>query len=169
MLFRSVLAVAATLWLRDTAEVLRFLVALFGRLPVVTPAYVYAAVMTTAGVMIVPPFVAAAATTNRLLRPSLVTAVCLLFLAVGAGAAYVAPAYTREQPLRRYVRALQDGDGATATWEVASVEPGARSRGRRARRMDPPVRRATRQHSVGTLRPSLRFPHHRPLTGAGAG
>ena len=51
-----VLAVAATLWLRDTVELFRFLVAVFGRLPIVTPVFVYAALLAAAGVMIVPPF-----------------------------------------------------------------------------------------------------------------
>ena len=37
-----VLAVTATLWLRDTVELLRFMVAVFGRLPIVTPVPVYA-------------------------------------------------------------------------------------------------------------------------------
>ena len=32
-----VLAVTATLWLRDTVELLRFIVAVFGRLPIITP------------------------------------------------------------------------------------------------------------------------------------
>ena len=40
-----VFSVAATLWLRNTVELLRFLVAMFGRLPIVTPVFVYAAVM----------------------------------------------------------------------------------------------------------------------------
>ena len=44
-----VLAVTATLWLRDTVELLRFMVAVFGRLPIVTPVSVYAGVMTGGG------------------------------------------------------------------------------------------------------------------------
>ena len=49
-----------------------------------------------------------------------------MFVALAAtfSAAYTAPAYTHEQPLRRYVRALQEGEAPTATWEVASIEPG---------------------------------------------
>ena len=119
-----VLAVTATLWLRDTLELLRFMTAVFGRLPFVTPVYVYAAVMTAAGVMLAPPFIAAVAATRPLVRPSLVTALCLLSVAVAGGFAYSAPAYTHEQPQRRTVRALQEPDAAGALWEVASLEPG---------------------------------------------
>ncbi len=120
----AVLAVAATLWLRETLELLRFMTALFGRLPLVTPAYVYAAVMAGAAVMLVPPFVAAVAATRPIVRPSLLTALCLLSTAVAAGFAYAAPAYTYAQPLRRVVRALQEEPDRPAQWEVASLEPG---------------------------------------------
>lgn len=119
-----VLAVTATLWLRETVELFRFVVAIFGRLPVVTPAYVYPALLAAAGVMVVPPLVAAIGATRPMLRPALLTVVCLVAVVVTAGLVYAAPAYTNEQPLRRYVRALQEPDAATATWEVASVEPG---------------------------------------------
>jgi len=118
------LAVTATLWLRNTVELLRFVVALFGRLPVVTPIFVYPAVMFVAAVMIVPPLVAAAAPPRPLGRPSLLSAALLLAVAVAGGFAYAAPAYTFDQPLRRQVRALQEAGTDTATWEVGSVEPG---------------------------------------------
>lgn len=120
----AVLAVAATLWLRDTVDLLRFMTPLFGRLPLITPVWVYAAVLTAASVMIAPPFVAAAAATDRLVRPSLVTAVCLLVVSIAGIAVWRAPAYTHEQPLRRTLRVLQEPGAASATWEVASVEPG---------------------------------------------
>jgi hypothetical protein len=119
-----VLAVAATLWLREAVEFFRVMVAVFGRLRLVTPVYVYAGIMAAAAVMIAPPFVAAAAAARPLMRPSLATAACLLAVAIAAGFAYAAPAYTSEQPLRRYVRALQEADGTSAVWEVASIEPG---------------------------------------------
>ena len=57
----SSLAVAGTLWLCDTVELLRFMVALFGRLPFITPIWVYPALMLACGAMVVPPFIAAAA------------------------------------------------------------------------------------------------------------
>ncbi len=119
-----ILAVTATLWLRDTVELFRFLVAVFGRLPLITPVFVYAALLAVAGVMIVPPLVAAVGAARPLLRPSVLTTIGLVAVVSAAGAAYGAAAYTHEQPLRRYVRALQEPGGATATWEVASNEPG---------------------------------------------
>ena len=76
-----------------------------------------------AGVMLVPPLIAAIARTRPLVRPALGTALCLLAVAITAGLAYVAPAYTHEQPLRRVARARAGGDGP-AVWDVGSVEPG---------------------------------------------
>ncbi len=119
-----VLAVSATLWVHETAELLRFVVAIMGRLPIVTPVFVYAAIISIAGIMVVPPLVAAIASERPLRNPWALTAAALLVVAIAIGAVYLTPAYTNEQPLRRYVRALQDGDAPNATWEVASVEPG---------------------------------------------
>jgi hypothetical protein len=119
-----VLGVAGTLWLQNTVDLLRFATAVFGRLPIVTPVYVYAAIMSGASVMIVPPFIAAAAGTRPIPRPSFVTALCLLSIAITAGFAAAAPSYTFDQPLRRHIRALQEADGTAAIWEVASIEPG---------------------------------------------
>ena len=119
-----VLAVAGTLWLRDTVELLRFLVALLGRMPFRTPVYVYAAMMLGCGAMIVPPFIAAIAATQPLLRPSLVSTALLVAVVVTGGFAYAAPAYTYDQPQRRYMRVLTEPDAATSTYEVGSQEPG---------------------------------------------
>ncbi|MEO6212261.1 MAG: M28 family peptidase [Vicinamibacterales bacterium] len=119
-----VLAVSATLWVRDTLELLRFMVAVFGRLPIVTPAFLFAAVLTMAGLVVAPPFIAAAATDRRLTRPALLTALCLLGLGVSVPLTYAAQAYTFEQPLRRQVRALQEPDSPVSLWYVSSVEPG---------------------------------------------
>ena len=119
-----VLAVAGTLWLRDTVELLRFLVALLGRMPLVTPVWVYAALMLAAGAMVVPPFVAAMAATTPLVRPSLVSAALLVAVVVAAGFAYAAPAYTFDQPQRRQLRVMTEPSAATSTYEVGSLEPG---------------------------------------------
>ena len=119
----AIAAVSGTLWLRETHDLSRFVVAVMGRLPLVTPSYVYAALLAVAGVMVAPPLVALLAPARPLRRPWGLTAILLLVLAGTFAAAYAAPAYTPEQPLRRFVRALQDGTGP-ATWEVASVEPG---------------------------------------------
>jgi peptidase M28-like protein len=119
-----VLAVSATLWLRESAELLRFIVAIMGRLPIVTPVFVYAAVISAAAMMVAPPLVAIIASERPLGNPWAITAGLLFAVAIAIGAVYLAPAYTNREPLRRSVRALQDGDAPNATWEVASVEPG---------------------------------------------
>jgi hypothetical protein len=118
------LAVAGTLWLFDTVDLLRFVVPLFGRLPLVTPIYVYPAIMLACGAMVVPPFIAAAAAVRPLFRPSLITTALLIAVAASIGAAYFAPAYTYTNPQRRTARAIVEPDAATATYEVASQEPG---------------------------------------------
>jgi hypothetical protein len=119
-----VLAVSATLWARNTLELLRFLVAVLGRLPLVTPSFVFAALLTVSGLVVAPPLIAAAASDRRLTRPALLTTICLLAVALSVPLAYAAPAYTFEQPLRRQVRALQEAGAAVSLWQVASVEPG---------------------------------------------
>jgi hypothetical protein len=119
-----VLAVSGTLWLRETAELLRFVVAIMGRLPIVTPSFVYAAVISAAAMMVAPPLIAIIASDRPLGNPWGITAALLFAVAIAIGAVYMAPAYTNSEPLRRSVRAVQDGDAPTATWEVASVEPG---------------------------------------------
>jgi Zn-dependent M28 family amino/carboxypeptidase len=119
-----VLAVAATLWLRETIDLMRFIVAIMGRLPIVTPSFVYAAIIVVAAIVVVPPAVAALASPSPLRRPVFVTALLLLATALSATMAYLAPAYTHDRPLRRHVRAVQEADAPTATWEIGSVEPG---------------------------------------------
>ncbi len=118
-----VLVVTAALWLSPTIALLYFMVAIFGRLPIVTPVFVYAAVIGAAGLMLVPPLVATITKVRPFVRPSLETALCLFAVAGTAGFAYLAPGYTHEEPLRRVARGVQDGDGP-ATWDVASTEPG---------------------------------------------
>lgn len=119
-----VLAVAGTLWLRETIDLLRFMVAVFGRLPVITPVYAYPALIALAGLMVAPPFFAAAASPVPLLRPALITALALAAVASTGIAAWMAPAYTQEQPLRRYARAIQEPGAAQSIWQVGSLEPG---------------------------------------------
>ena len=118
------LAVAGTLWLFDTIELLRFMVPLFGRLPIITPIYLYPAVLLACGAMVVPPFIACTAAVKPLVRPSLMTAALLVAVAVTVGFAYFAPAYTYAQPQRRSARVMVEPHAATATFEVASQEPG---------------------------------------------
>jgi hypothetical protein len=119
-----VLAAAGTLWLREALELGQFMVAVLGRLPIITPVFVFPALACVVALVVAPPFIAAVAPSHALVRPSLVTALLLLATASAAALAYVAPAYTHERPLRRYARAFQEAAGTAAVWEVASVEPG---------------------------------------------
>jgi peptidase M28-like protein len=120
----AVLAVAGTLWLRETTELLRFTIAVLGRMPFITPVWVYPALMLTGGLMVVPPFVSAVVATKPLLRPSFVTALLFIVVAIAAGLSYSAPAYTHAQPQRRDARVIVDPGASVATYEVASQEPG---------------------------------------------
>jgi hypothetical protein len=120
----AALAVAGSLWLLDTVDLLRFMVPLFGRLPVITPIYAYPALMLACGAMVVPPFLASTVAVKPMMRPSLVTAALLVTVAVTIGFAYFAPAYTYAQPQRRTARVLVEPDATTATYEIASQEPG---------------------------------------------
>ena len=116
--------IVAALWLRESLELFWFAVAVMGRMPMVTPVFLYPALMCAAGLMLAPPLIAIVTPTRPLLRPSVLTTVSLTAIAVAAGLAYTAPAYTFERPLRRHVRAFHDANLPQAIWEVASVEPG---------------------------------------------
>ncbi|MGB2717542.1 MAG: M28 family peptidase [Vicinamibacterales bacterium] len=117
-------AIAATVWLRESLELFWFTVAVLGRMPIVTPSFVYPALVGAAGLMLAPPLIATVTPAQPLLRPSVLTTMLLIAVSVTAGLAYNAPAYTSERPLRRHVRMIQDGAAAQAVWEVGSVEPG---------------------------------------------
>jgi hypothetical protein len=120
----AVLTACALVWLRDGYQLFSFLVGLFGRLPVVTPLYVYPALVGTAALMLAPPVLASLAALHFARRPPVVTASCLLAVVVAGALAYAAPAYTPDRPLRRQVRFIQDGVTGRAFWEVAGNEPG---------------------------------------------
>ena len=138
-------------------DLLRFATALFGRLPIVTPVYVYAVIMCGAGVMVIPPFIAAAIAA----RPVATAIVRHRFVPVvdrGDGwLAATAPAYTYDRPLRRHVRALQEADGTAATWEVASIEPGLDLAHGSAGRMEPQSMAAPASIPWGRLAPPFVF------------
>lgn len=120
-----VLVVALALWGRDTLLLVDFLVAVFGRQPVVTPVWVYPTLLLAAGAMVLPPLVALfIAPARRRPVEAAATAAWLLFLAIATGLAYAADAYTAARPLHRTVRYLQHGAAGPAVWELASHEPG---------------------------------------------
>jgi hypothetical protein len=120
----AILAIAGTLWLRNTVDLLRFATAVFGRLPVIMPPYVFAAIITVGGLMVGPPMIAVVWRMTPIRRPTIVSALILIAIAIAIAAAAMAPAYTYERPLRRQVRALQEPGGGQSIWEIASVEPG---------------------------------------------
>jgi len=119
-----ILAAAGTLWVPDVAELLPFLVALLGRLPIITPVWLYAAILLVCGLFVTPPLIAVTAATRPLLRPSLLTAAFLIVVVTLTGLAYAAPAYTYNQPQRRSMRVLVEPNALTATYDVTSQEPG---------------------------------------------
>ena len=119
-----ILAATATLWIRDMVELLRFAVAVLGRLPLVTPVYAFAALLGLVGLMVAPPFIAATAAERPLVRPAAVTALCLLAIAISVPVAYWSPAYTQAQPLRRDIRVFQDDTAAQSLWQIGANEPG---------------------------------------------
>lgn len=119
-----IFAAAGTVLLRDTVELLPFIVALLGRLPLITPVWVYAAVFLACGLFVAPPFIAIVAATRPLLRPSMLTAALLVAVVTLTGLAYAAPAYTYDQPQRRSMRVLVEPNASTATYDVTSQEPG---------------------------------------------
>jgi len=116
--------VAALLWIPNTRMILEFVVPLTGWMAIDTPAWFYPALMALSGLMLVPPLRAAVAgrATPRLL-PRIVGATVLIALVASGVMAYVAPAYTRDRPLRRAARYVQDHVQNTAWWEAGSAEP----------------------------------------------
>lgn len=119
-----IFAIVAIVWLRESLELFWFTVAVLGRMPIVTPPFIYPALVGAAGLMLAPPLIATVTPARPLVRPTVLTTVLLIAVSVTGGLAYNAPAYTSERPLRRHVRMIQDGAAAQAIWEVGSVEPG---------------------------------------------
>jgi len=118
------LAAGALFWLRDGYQLFHFVVALFGRLPVVTPLFVYPLLVGAIAAILVPPILAGLAAVHFARRPPVVTASCLLAIVLSGALAYAAPAYTSDRPLRRQARFIQDGLTGRAFWEVGGSEPG---------------------------------------------
>jgi hypothetical protein len=124
----SVLALAAVaaLWLPDvTLELPRFAVALLGRVPLVTPFWVYPALVIGLALMLAPPLLAVLmAADRRTGRDAYVAVGVLTALTVSLVLAFSAPAYTRDRPMRRAVRYVNDAVSGLSFWEVGGNEPG---------------------------------------------
>lgn len=125
-----VAVVVVTLWAADLVVLLGFLVPLFGWLPVLTPAWLYPAVIAIGGVMILPPLLGLASGTAAARRLSGGAGVAGAVIAIGLiGRALAAPVYTDDRPARRSVRYLEDEGRHQAWWSVAGsdgrIEDGA--------------------------------------------
>ena len=120
-----VLAITAGIWIPSTVDLLHFVNALLGRFAMVSPIWIFPALLLLAGLFLVPPFIATvAAGSSGVPRPSIFTAFCLIALAGTGVAAYFGDAYSDRHPLRRYARYVQDDGTKTAMWEIGSNEPG---------------------------------------------
>jgi Peptidase family M28 len=119
-----VLVAVALLWLDNLVALTWFMVAVLGRQPVITPVWIYPAILTLGAIMLAPPAIAALVRQRRLLHPAFGTSAALLAIAGAFTWAWMAPAYTEERPLRRTARYVDDAPGGTAFWEIGGVEPG---------------------------------------------
>jgi hypothetical protein len=117
--------VTALFFLRDGIELFAFLVAVFGRLPLVTPAWIYPVFVALLGLMLAPPLTAALiGLVRRGWSHGVIGAMLLAALAVAMGLAYAADAYTTRNPLRRYAQYVSDQRTGAAFWEIRGNEPG---------------------------------------------
>lgn len=120
-----VACLCGALWLRDATTLYLFMIAVLGRLPVVTPFWLFPAFVAFVGVMVAPPIVAALAGSMRgPVVHGAVGACLLLALALSLTLAYRADAYTPERPQRRVARYVHDVALGQASWEVGGNEPG---------------------------------------------
>jgi hypothetical protein len=119
-----VLSVVAILWVDNLFVLGSFAMAVLGRLPIVTPAWIFPALVVIGAIVLAPPAIATLVGQRRLVHPAGATAIALLAVAAAFGWAWMAPAYTEDRPLRRTARYVQDVTTGSAFWEVAGVEPG---------------------------------------------
>jgi hypothetical protein len=119
------LIVCAAFFVPDGLLLFQFLGPIFGRLPIVTPIWVYPAFVGLIGLMTAPALVA---TTIGVVRGRIghgvVGGLLLSGLAIAMALAVAADAYTPANPLRRTVRYVSDRPAGLAYWEVAGNEPG---------------------------------------------
>jgi hypothetical protein len=120
-----VLVVTALLFLSDGLMLFEFLVAVLGRLPIVTPLWVLPGYIAFVGTMIAPPAAAAliGLVEGRRGHGSMGGGLLAAF-AITLALAYMAPAYTADRPARRSVVYVHDMLTGQAWWEVGGNEPG---------------------------------------------
>jgi hypothetical protein len=120
-----VLSVTVVLFVADGLRLFEFLVAVLGRLPIVTPVWVLPLFVAFIGVMIAAPLAAGVIGFVEGRRShGLMGAALLVGFAATLTAAYVADAYTWERPARRSVVYVHDAVIGRAWWEVGGNEPG---------------------------------------------
>ena len=120
-----ILAVTVALFLRDGLLLFEFLVAVLGRLPIVTPVWVLPLFVAFVGLMIAPPVTAVAIGFVEGKRGHGVAGGALAAaFALSLALAYLAPPYTADRPARRSVTYVSDALSGQAWWEVGGDEPG---------------------------------------------
>ena len=119
-----VLVATVALWARNTWILLRFMVPLFGWLPVTAPVWIYPALLAVAALVIAPPAIALVwERFSRALRSRPAgLAIAAAALVIGV-LAWASPAYTALRPQMRTVRYVQDDVSRRAWWEVGGSEP----------------------------------------------
>jgi hypothetical protein len=120
-----VMIVTWMLWAPDLLTLLPFAVTLLGRMPVVTPTWVYPAVFFLAGILLWPPVLAVLVGRMRWRVAHHVAAGTLMFALVVTGIlAWMAPAFTTERPQQRSALFVDDRIRGHAHWELHGNEPG---------------------------------------------
>jgi hypothetical protein len=119
-----VLVIAGFFWIADTLRLLAFLVPLLAWLPLVAPVWLYPAVIAAAGLVVLPPALAALAGLQpRWASVGRVGVALAALVGVTGVSAYRAPAYTPDRPERRAARYVQDVVKGEAWWEIGRLEP----------------------------------------------
>jgi hypothetical protein len=111
------------LWGPAIAPLLPFLVTLLGRLPLITPVWLFPLTFAAAATVLCPPMIAVLRATGAR-RPPFVTRGLLTALAAAFAWAYMANAYSPSRPLRSTVQFYADYTAGRAFWQIESLEPG---------------------------------------------
>ena len=120
-----VVALVWILWTPDLVALLPFLVTLLGRLPVVTPTWLYPAAFFFAGIVLWPPILGVlVGRVQWRLAHGLAGSVMMLALVVSGLLAWMAPAFTEERPQQRSAIFVDDRVRQNAQWELYGNEPG---------------------------------------------
>ena len=123
----SILVVVITwmLWAPDLLTLLPFAVTLLGRMPLVTPTWMFPAVFFLAGVVLWPPVLAVLVGRMRWrVTHGIAAGTLMLTLVVTGVLAWVAPAFTNERPQQRTAIFVDDRIRGAAHWELHGNEPG---------------------------------------------